>query len=631
MTAMELDLPPAPEVPAKRTLPAHLLLSWPALVAAAAVGTLIVGYSYRLSAAGAAPNAYYAVFWIGMLLGVLPVGARIALRSTATADRGWAVALLGALTFMPKYLRNPTAPAYHDEYAHWREALDVLGTGHLFQVNALIPIVQFFPGTSALTVALQRLTGLSMWSAGELVLFAAHMLALFGVFVLARAHLRTARAGAIAALIYGLNPSAIYFDTQYAYEGIAVGIFVWVLAFASLASRSTGRTRITYTISAVVCAAGCVVTHHLTTLFLVMILVIVAVLVTVRARWTKQPDPAVRTWWLVLGGTVAAAATWLLTIAGATISYLSPYFGGSVKQLSAIGTTSDTSRVLLAPSVQPLWERGLTALAPVVLALFCLRLLLILRRGAHRDLRSDTLALMAFGLVYFPSVLFLLAPSGAEGARRSWAFSYVGLALIGAYLLERRSPSKHVRPAWTRPVALTAALAVLLMGNVGGGLNDPYRFPGPFRWGTDTNSASAEAETVAQELAAEVGPVRVVTDRYTALQLIAYGGLDVAAPSTGFPAWELLQKPTDPSSSLAGMLYTSGYDYVVVDIRMGEQAAFNGDNFGSGDLFFGKPTPMAYLDRLDDVPWASRIMTTEHLRVYRLDLPLIGRTLAGGS
>jgi hypothetical protein len=34
---------------------------------------------------------------------------------------------------------------------------------------------------------------------------------------------------------------------------------------------------------------------------------------------------------------------------------------------------------------------------------------------------------------------------------------------------------------------------------------------------------------------------------------------------------------------------------------------------------------MAYLTRLDAVPWASRVITTEHLRVYRLDLANIAR------
>jgi hypothetical protein len=171
---------------------------------------------------------------------------------------------------------------------------------------------------------------------------------------------------------------------------------------------------------------------------------------------------------------------------------------------------------------------------------------------------------------------------------------------------------------WAGPAA-AALVGTLLIGNVGGGLNDPYRFPGPFRWGTDTNSASAEARSVAREIGRLTGRVRVVADAYTALQLAAYGGLVVAAPSEGFPAWDLTQRNADPSPQLAQMLASSNYDYLVVDIRMAQQAAFNGHNFGEHDPLLGHATPMANLTRLDHVPWASRVMSTQHLRVYRLN------------
>jgi hypothetical protein len=612
----------------------RLLTSWPAVVAAAAGGILTVGLSYRLSAAGGPPVLYYATFWAGVLLGVLPVTIRI-----ATGDRtqaAWGIALLGVLTYVPKFLRNPADPSYHDEYAHWREAVDVLSTGRLLRPNGLIPIVQFYPGTSGLTAMVQRLTGLSVWSSGQLVLFTAHLLALFAVFVLAQVHLSSPAAGALGAVIYALNPSEMYFDTQYSYEGIAIALFLWILALASLAARAQGRWRVATTMLALLCVAACVVTHHLTTLFLLLLLFVVAVIVSVRAwRGARHPDArrvaegGARIWWIVLGGGVLMAAAWVGLVARPTIEYLSPYFGGSVDQLSGIAAKRETGRALLTPTVQPLWERALTALAPVVVGLVCLAALLILRRR-HRAWRADTLTLMAYGLVYFPSVLFLLAPSGAEGARRSWAFTYTGIALIGAFVVLRSRSRIPVR-WWSRGPVLMVLFAVVLIGNVGAGLNDPYRFPGPFRWGTDTNSASAEARTVGEQLAAAAGLVRVVTDRFTGLQLIAYGGLNIAAPSAGFPAWELTQTPDGPSEFLAWELVTSHYDYLVVDVRMAAEPAYNGANYGPGDPLIDRATPADHLDRLDRVPWAARIITTEHLRVYRLDLSLLGATTVSGS
>lgn len=619
--------------------------SWPAIILAAAVGVLIVGLSYRFSAEGRPAALYYPTFWIGMLLAVLPAAALLLSFGASRADRLWAVAVIGAVTAAPKYLRNPTMPLYHDEYAHWREATDVLSTGQLLRPNSLIPIVQFFPGTSGLTATVKLLTGMTVWSSGILVVFAAHLLALFAVVVLAQVHLRSTRAAGIAALVYALNPSEMYFDTQYAYESIAIALFLWVLALASLAARTPNQQRrIGLTVASILCGAGCVVTHHLTTLFLLMLLLLIVAVVTVRGRQSSVAkrqhaagvalpvDHSRQVWWSVLGGTVMIGGLWLVLVAWPTVSYLSPYFGGSVDQLVNMASKQgDGGRQLLAASVQPVWERALTALAPLVVAGFAFLGLRILRKERPRW-SSDTLALMAFGLLYFVSVPFILAPSGAEGARRSWAFTYVGISLLVALVVSRRARAARVgtSPKWRLPLAL-AVVSVVLIGNVGGGLNDPYRFPGPFRWGTDTNSASAEARTVAEQLSEQAGPVRVVTDAYTALQLVAYGGLDVAAPSAGFPAWDLTQTGTDPSRPLAEMLYSSHYDYLVVDDRMAQEPAFNGHNYGAGDPLLGQATPQSYLDRLDQVPWASRIISTEHLRVYRLDLLQLGAIVKGES
>lgn len=604
--------------------------SWPVVVAAAATGTLVIGLSYRFSAAGSPPSQYYATFWAGVLLALVPLTVLI-----ATGDRRqavWGVALLGVLTYVPKFLRNPTAPSYHDEYAHWREAVDVLSSGSLLRPNAVIPIIQFYPGTSGLTAVVQRLTGLPVWSSGQLVVFTAHVLALFGAFVLVQVHLRSPAAGALGAVVYALNPSRMYFDTQYAYEGVAVALFLWTLALAGLAARAHGRSRTAATASAVLCAAGCVVTHHLTTLFLLLLSCLVAVAASIRARTARRrqdaghSDEGARTWWIVFGSTAAMAVAWLGLVARPTLTYLSPYLGGAIGELSGMVKRQGAGRAVLTATAQPLWERVATGLAPVVVGLCCLTALLVLRR-AHRVWQADTLALMAFGLLYLPSVLFLLAPSGAEGARRSWAFTYVGIALIGAFVIVR---ARGRIPIWRSPPVLLLLFVIVLVGNVGAGLNDQYRFPKPFRWGTDTNSASAEARTVAEQLAVAAGDVRVVTDRYTGLQVAAYGGLDLAAPSVGFPAWGLTQTLGDPAAPLVQSLVTSHFDYLVVDVRMAHEPAYNGNNYGPEDPLAGRVTPMAQLDRLDRVPWASRIITTEHLRVYRLDLGRLGTPVAPG-
>lgn len=600
--------------------------SWPWVIAAAAVGTVVIGCSYRLSALGASADLYYLVFWIGMFVALLPAGAKVVAGHVSRTDQLLGIMLFGWLTAVPKFLRNPTGPRYHDEYAHWRQAVDVLASGQLFEPNAVIPIVQFFPGTAALTVTTSSLSGLSVWSAGVVVVLVAHIAGLFAVYVATRSLLDSRRGGGIAAIVYGINPSAIYFDTQYAYESVAMAFFLWTVALTALAGQpvSPGRRR-RLLLAATMTAAGVVVTHHLSTVFLIAILGVVAATVTLcrlvaRYRGDSEPRYPVAVWWTTLTATVTLGTLWVGFFARPTLVYLSPYFGSSVDQLSSMADTDgDGGRELMSANVQPFAEQLVTAAAPATLAVLVVVVaVLVVRRRVRPN--PAVWGLMVFGCAYFVSLPFLLAPSGAEGARRSWGFTYLGIAVLVA-LVALHWPAAAWRPgpAW-RKVLAVSVFGTLLVGNVGGGLNDPYRFPGPFRWGTDTNSASDEARAVAEVFHARVGRVSVVTNAYTGLAMTAYGGAFAAAPSPGFPAWLLTQSGEDPPKELAAMLVSSDYDYLVVDIRMGEEVPFNGHNYGQGDPLLGQATPMNFLTRLDTVSWAARVITTEHLRVYRLDL-----------
>ena len=622
-----------PKGPAVHGSSAGPAAGWPVVVAAAAVGITAIGYSYRLSGLGASAHTYYAVFWLGMFAAVLPAAAKLLMRSTSRIDRCPAVLLLGVVTMVPKLLRNPDGPRYHDEFAHWREAIDVAAAGRLFQPNTLIPIVEFFPGTSGLTVAAQSVSGMSAWAAGLTAVATLHICGLFAMFVLGERLLGSSWAGGVAACVYGLNPSAVYFDTQYAYESLAVNLFLWVLALSAISAMTPdrGRRRRTAAAAALLTAA-IVVTHHLTTVFLIVAVAVVAGAVTVGTALLHRRDVRIgrlslRTaagWWASLGTVLVIAAVWIWFFAHPTLDYLSPYFGNSVDQLQNLAHKSGSGgRKLLAASVQPLWERMFTAGAPAALLGTTILAAVLLRRRLVRP-NLTTLGFALFGLLYFVSLPFILAPSGAEGARRSWGFVYVGIALIVAIVVTRW-PAGGLQLGiliGRRAISMWSAVltVVLLVGNVAGGLNDPYRFPGPFRWGTDSNSVTQENRALAEQMQTQFGRAKVVSDMYTALQLAADGGMFMAAPSLGFPAWELTQTDTDPSAELAGMLVTSEYRYLVVNAHMGRQVPFNGHNFGEHDPLLGDKTPMSNLDRLDSVPWATRVLSTENIRVYRLHL-----------
>jgi hypothetical protein len=251
------------------------------------------------------------------------------------------------------------------------------------------------------------------------------------------------------------------------------------------------------------------------------------------------------------------------------------------------------------------------------------------------------LALSAFGLLYFPAAIFLFAPIGAEGARRSWGFTYLGVALIVAVVLcapappvvHPEPPALHRvdpstielsrRSKTIRVAAAILAVCCLVVGNVSAGLNDAYRFPGPYQFGSESRSLTPELLALATEFGKLVGPKRVVTDRFTGLAIVQFGQAFTASPSPSFPAWELITSTAVPSRELARQLISSSYDYLIVDSRLATLLPLIGNYFEPSEPFADaaqSPFPAAALNRLNTVPWASKIVQTDHYSVYRLHL-----------
>jgi hypothetical protein len=597
----------------------------------AAAGALVIATSYRTAQDGGSPTLYYGVFWLGMLLMVAPFAAVLFSEHTSPRARTAAVLSLGLVTFVPKFLRNPYGPLYHDELAHFRGVQDVLGSQTLFERNPVVTIAGDFPGMHIATATLQGLTGLPFWAAATALLLVAHVATIVAVLLLARMLLPDPRGAGVAVILYAANPSYLYFDTQFSYESLAICFFLWTVALTVAAVRTSGEARRTRLVGAVVLTLACVTTHHLTTLFLIAL---AAIACAAHALFRRPPRrtageeaPAQwRPWGVVLGTAVVGLTVWVLTVADNTYRYLSPYAATALDQLAGQASGSESGRRLYSGDVTPVYERVLGMVAPLGMLAAFLVVVWTTRLFRHWALRRTLLTFAAFALVYFASVPFILAPKGAEGARRTWGFTYVGLALCVAGLvavwLWHRSGRR-----WTR-IVIPLVLFGLLMGNTGAGLNDAYRFPGPYRFGSDTRSLTTEALAVAEEFGDRFPDQRVVSDRFTSLALIAYGDAFSASASTGFPIYDLFFRETDPEPFLVHELEESDYAYLVVDERISDNVPLVGSYFDADEP---KPAtagrsavPQAALDRFETVPWATQVLATSNYSVYRLHLTAVG-------
>ena len=363
--------------------------------------------------------------------------------------------LYGLVSYAPKLLRNPASPIYHDEYAHWLETHEVLSTGKLFQPNSIIPILARYPGLHAATAALVHATGLTIWQASLLLLILFHVTLVLGIAALAQALGFNNRTASLIAILYAMNSSFLYFDTQYAYESMAITLVVWALvAFVRAIRSQSGEGRAVWSVLTAMFAAGTVITHHLSTFTLIMIMTLISLAMSVPllARGQGWAKAAATAWGLTLVATIMAG-TWFYFVAPKTWSYLSPYMGQGFSELMQVVNGSGTARQLFGASLSPWWEQK----SAYLLTVFALGLAvggLLLIRARVRDgylpqgrRRALLCAFALLGLVYFPSTIFILSPSGAEGARRSWAFTWIGLSMLAGpaavWLLDWAGRSTH--------------------------------------------------------------------------------------------------------------------------------------------------------------------------------------------
>lgn len=619
------------------------VVAFVAFVVCELAGMIALVRSYHIAQTTLSNMSEFAWFYAGMLLLELPIVVLVARRATSRAMRTALITLYGLVSYAPKLLRNPSSPLYHDEFAHWRATYEILSTGKLFQPDPIIPIVSRYPGMHAATAALVHVTGLSIWQAATILLVLCHVTLVLGIAVLAQSLGFDNRTASIIAILYGLNSSFLYFDTQYGYESMAITLVVWCLAayVRAVQSRSQ-RGRIAWGALAAVFSAGTVVVHHLSSVTLILIMTLASLALSVPGLVGGKGSGrgrAIATAWCLTLFTALLAGIWFRFVAPGTWSYLSPYLSQGLSELVNVARGAGSTRQLFSASLSPWWEQKSAYLVPV----FALGLAtggILLARAKIRDgclPRGRRRALLAafalLGAVYFPSTVFILAPAGAEGARRSWAFTWIGLCILAGpaaiWLLDwtARRGRRWVRTSLGS--GLLVALAIALVGGTAAGLNPTYRFPGPFLFGSDARSVTPEMLGTSAWFSSRFGPGNnIVTDRFTGLIMASFGLQNTASPSAGFPTYNLyLAKPGAPIQPpfLLDELSTSRYLYLIVDERMAYDVPAIGVYFEADEPSFvtkaGRPVFSGRLTKFNTIAWMVKVYQSNNYSIYRLNLP----------
>jgi hypothetical protein len=606
------------------------------------VGAALLVASYHLAAHDPGP-AVFTVFWIGMLAPVVATVLALWSSRTAASARVGLLVVLAVFGTLPKLLRTPTGPLYFDELAHWRQVRNLVDTGVVGRPNGMLRTLPSFPGLHTLTATLEQLTGVSTWTAAVAVVVIAHVIGLLAVYALATVaasqlgadEAASSRIGAMTAVVYATNSSWLFFDTQFAYETLAVPLVFSILTLALLAARTSHRRGVLTCSVAVLCLAVAIV-HHSSALVVAGLLLVLTALSLRRGGDRAHARAALR---VGVAG-LSALVVWLATSRELLVHYLGPYLTSGLSQLAALAGnisggsehgSAAGSRRLFGGTSLPAYEVLAAFAAPLVLGAVVGTMLLVGGRSARRASLRRGLRVPAVGVLavltgaYFASLPFLLTVGMSDTARRSWTYSMGGVAFFVAIGL---SSVAACWGAW-RPIrrraaagAAVGALCVVMVGNVAAGQNETYRFPGPRAEGSDIRGLDAEALGVAEWLAGNLpADSRLVTDRFTASLATSIGRQRLVIPWSGEPTWQLIAGDLmDPGYATA--LTGGRFDYLIVDDRMATLEPALGYWYDRNEPAWvhDAPTAVADVRRLDCVGWAAAVFATEHYTVYRVDL-----------
>ncbi|MBL7253963.1 hypothetical protein [Paractinoplanes lichenicola] len=572
----------------------------------------------------------FGLFWLGLLVFTLPAVAWLVRHGSSARLRVAVLTAYAGFTYLPKLLRTPDGPLYHDEFAHWRQAHQILLDGRLFEQNPIVKVVGDFPGLHSTVASISALTGVSIWHGALFVLITAHLLVVLGVAVLAEEIWQDGRVAAVAAVLYSLNSSFLFFDTQFGYESLAIPLLVWTLVALHRAMRGpAGRARLGWSAVTLVLSAATIATHHLTALGLLGVMLILCAVATARALRRSHPRAVTWTAWVLTGSAAVLVVTYLAVVAPRTAGYLDPYLAKALDQVAGMaGSSGSGKRTLFRESIAPWWERyaafGAQGLAGAAMAAALWRLRY--RRTGDAVSRTGALAMLVLGSLYFPAALLILTPSGAEGARRSWAFSYLGIAVVVAPVVVALLDHATRRTARVAvAVALLAACTVGLVGNTAAGMNPSYRFPGPPVFGSDTRSSTPEVAAASAWLHETQGrDLRIVADRYSGLIFGSYGEQRPVTGSQSFRTYDLYlaQPDQDIPPRLIEQLSSWKFGYLIVDRRMAREVPEIQIYFETNEPVphDGRPAfTLGQLTKFDRTPWTIKIYDSGNIAIYRFD------------
>jgi hypothetical protein len=580
-----------------------------------AVGLAVVSAVDCLSRATLDPSP--AIYWIGVALIVAPAVARMLAHDVTKAEWVALVVMFGLALFAVKLMRDPFAFTLADEFPHVYNARQVLNHHHLYTPNSYLPVTANFPGLAGATSALAELSGMSPFGSGMLLLAAARTSFMLGLFTLLLAVGGSPRAAGLGTLVYAADSNFMLWQAQYAYESLALPLFVVLLATVVERSHRLTGQRWPWAVPLVLLIAAIVPTHHLTSYAMVGVLLLLSVRRLPRLRLAN--DSSVFPFAILA---LVLALLWLVVVASVTVGYLSPVIGQAINSIyqtvtreaaphALFGSATNQSGPGNTPYEQVLG--GLSVLLSVLAVCFSVG------QAWSNSRRHDAakVMLVAAAVVYVPVMGLRFAPGAWETSVRLVDFLSIGVAfVIGWFPLEQLT---RLTSPWFARMAAAVAVAVMVVGGAINGWPPASRISRPTEIVADGERLQSPSFAVGM-WTRRLPRGRVIAPDADAEPILLFGNQPVVSDAT-LSADQVLQMGTLPAWVLP-LWRSNGIRYIVVDRRVDATSETDG-------FYFGTTRQGGYVEallgqtlatRFDSVG-LSRIYTSGNIFVYALGNP----------
>ena len=581
------------------------------------------------------------LFWIALVGIVFPTAVRLASAAPSMHERLGLVVVIIVGLYLVKVIYEPNQFALHDELAQLRTTNDIDRTGHLFQLNPIVRAYAYFPGLNTATVALSRVTHLSTFFAGVLLIGVARLIGgLAIVYVLDRLT-GDSRLACVGFLVYLGNPNYLYFNAEYGYESLALPLALAALLAVSHRLRIPGRP---YLLNVFVCLiiAAVVVTHHIASYWLVGTLLIASGLGWFRLRNQAGARITSGSFVPAMFG-CSAILLWQFGVArSATEPEVAPIGSGVSALIGRLtGAESGPGKVLFASSTghggDPPWAQvlGFAAVGIALLLVLAGTLTVLRDRWWRNSVFVLPVTMLALAL---PVTLALrLTQAGTETSNRASEYLYIGVGLLGgASIAIRRSAGRHAvraaaplsdraRAMRTRlPWAVGVVASILLAGGLIVGWAPYERQPGPFLAAADMRSVDSPGIAAATWAANHLQPgAFIAADQVNGLLMSAYASLNPQRGRVrGFDVTALFYSKAigvREKSIIAG----DRIAYIIVDLRLTRDPPYSKGYF-DGDHPPGidpaKPLSRRCLTKFGRTQGFSRLFSNGPIAIYSTGL-----------